>query len=403
MRRLQVALHRQQDGIDGYALRQLADGVVEHSRAGLGVDVLAQTGGLSLGRQTVGDQDDLVWLRRECLCRCKGVVQAGSLGRDYRVEVGQFSRQSGRIAGTQPFACLIRQQCLGVCIECVDLVLTVGRDLSCQPGDGFDCPAPLRRLSLVLIVRVAQAQDTDQILVEHTGRDVQEYQDPLAAHPNACDVAAVATHVAKARDLLSRRCFVQAAGLQALLSLLQGADIGLELFDLLLAGHAGLIVGGKLLALRLQGRGHRLELRLLAGGLACGFLELVVEYDQIAAAGLYLLLELVDLGLQGIGAVHRLHTGLGADDGVEKNDGAKAAADAVQEGERENLDVPSAGYHGGRSAVLILNVGCVADRDQRQLYPWLTDSDFVADMDARTFQDSLTVYERAKTAVVQDE
>jgi hypothetical protein len=73
---------------------------------------------------------------------------------------------------------------------------------------------------------------------------------------------------------------------------------------------------------------------------------LISQDDEVARPGQHLLLNLIDLRLQLIGAVQALHAGPGAHDGVEEDDGPKSATDAIEEGEREYFDGAAACCHG---------------------------------------------------------
>ncbi len=56
-----------------------------------------------------------------------------------------------------------------------------------------------------------------------------------------------------------------------------------------------------------------------------------MQHYKVAGTHLHLLFEAIDLRAQWVGAVQSLHTGLGAYDGVEEDDGPKAATDTVKE------------------------------------------------------------------------
>lgn len=117
-----------------------------------------------------------------------------------------------------------------------------------------------------------------------------------------------------------------------------------------------------------------------------------MKHDEIAGARLNLILEAIDLCFQRVSAARALDPGLGTDDGVEENDGAEAAADAVQEGQRENFDCAATGCHAWLTR---------ADRNQCQLDAGLTQSHVIAGINANALLHTLAVDERAECAVVE--
>src|SRR4051812_40125482 len=90
-------------------------------------------------------------------------------------------------------------------------------------------------------------------------------------------------------------------------------------------------------------------MRFVAYGLTCSLFESVAQDDQIARTRLHFFFKAVDLRLQGLCGAESLNTGLGADDGVEKDDGHKTATNAVQERECEDFDGSTTWCHWARS------------------------------------------------------
>ena len=80
VRGLQVALHGQQHAIDRHVMRNLLDRLIEQALAHGGIDVLAQAQRLTLSRQPVGDQNELIGTRKQGLRLRESVVETGAAG-----------------------------------------------------------------------------------------------------------------------------------------------------------------------------------------------------------------------------------------------------------------------------------------------------------------------------------
>ena len=91
---------------------------------------------------------------------------------------------------------------------------------------GFERPLPLCGRARGCIVHVPQAQDTNQVLVQHAGGDVEQDENASTVHSHTGNVAAITTGLPEGRHVLPRRPELIAAGLEPLRTFLQSLDIG---------------------------------------------------------------------------------------------------------------------------------------------------------------------------------
>ncbi len=143
--------------------------------------------------------------------------------------------------------------------------------------------------------------------------------------------------------------FVEGTAFEAARAFFQRLDVSLELVDALAPREARGVVGGHLQPLHLEIGEELAGLRSRARGFAGRLVECVAQDDEVARADEHLFLELVHLRGEIVVIARAVDAALGADDRVEQDDRAEAAADAVEEGETEDLDGAAAGK--GHSAL----------------------------------------------------
>src|SRR5256884_4156087 len=164
-----------------------------------------------------------------------------------------------------------RHERLRLSVESQDQVAAGGGYLRHEPVDDRHRAAPLGGGALVRVVVVAQPEDGDQILVQHAGGDIEQDQDVPAPQDETVDVAALDGR--SPAHLLAERRALEAAGLEPAVALLQRADVGLELLDVLAARHGLRVVARELLA-------AAGEIGPDAGGLARGARDLVAPAGE---------------------------------------------------------------------------------------------------------------------------
>ena len=275
--RLRIALHGQQHAVDRDMLGKLAQRFVEQAHARVRVDQFAVPHRFSLGRQSIGDEDDLVGQRaqgpggRECVIETRAV--AGHDGLQH-IQAASDLRQ---VAAGDPLSGGVRQQRLRLGVECVDLVRASGRDLRQQPVHGLHGALPFGGGTFLRIIRIAKPQDTDNVLVQHAGGNVQQNENAPAMHSQARDVTAVAAGLPEGRDILTWRRQLIAACLESLRTFLQGLDVSPQLLDALLARQAGRVVARHLGRSRGELRHHDVALCGGAGDFGACFLQRVAQ------------------------------------------------------------------------------------------------------------------------------
>jgi len=135
--------------------------------------------------------------------------------------------------------------------------------------------------------------------------------------------------------LLAERRALQAPGFEPLVALLERANIGLELLDVRAACQRLGIVARELLTPALEIGHDAVGLARRAGGLVARLFQGVAQHDEIALARQDLFLQPAHLRAQPIRLLEAHYPALRADNGVEKDHGAKTATDAVEEREGE--------------------------------------------------------------------
>ena len=242
----------QQDHIDRDIPVEAAHSLVEQAGAGRGIHILAQRRcGGALRRQAVGDEDDLIRRLRHGADRCEGIDQTRApLGREPRKTI-EYLIAPRLIFGRQPLPFSPRKQWRRGGIEPVDLVLGVLGDFRNHPRTDIAGPTPLRGGPLAGFRRVTQADDIDEILIEHTCRAIEQHQNAPTLQCQAGDVAATRRRLARADSLGSRR-FNLGSGLKPTGALLQRAHLGLELLDALALGQRLGVVNETFFSLALQ-------------------------------------------------------------------------------------------------------------------------------------------------------
>ena len=336
-----VAAHRQQHHVDLHAWRQRLHRFIEQSQAAARVDVAPdRRWRRALRGQAVGDQDHLIRRGRELADRAEGVDETRAVLRHYLVHFLEHPVDRRLLAAIQPLSGCVREQRRGLRVEAIHLELARRGDLRREPADCPHAPPPLRSGTPRLVARVAQADDIDDVLVKHACRRVDQHQNVPAAHTQPRDVTAVR---AALRNLhrVARRPGLLARGLQAPGTLLQRADIGLQLPDMLTTRDRGVVVDRALVALLLQLLDKARGARRCAHGFTRGFRQRVAQHHEVLRALEHLLLEETHLRGQILGPADALDATLRADDHVEKDDRAEAAADAVEEREAEDLSLAS--------------------------------------------------------------
>ena len=175
MRRQQIAFHRQQHDVDRHAVGQLADRVVEQSRAAVRVHIATNARGLALRGQAIGDEDDLVGPRHHRLGGRKGVDQARAVLRHQSSQRLEVARALRRVVRVLPLAGAAREHRRGPGIESVNLEFAVGRQLGDEPGRGVERAPPfgggaLRPLRSKLRSRITFTTSSCSMLAERSTR-----------------------------------------------------------------------------------------------------------------------------------------------------------------------------------------------------------------------------------------
>src|SRR3984957_1788952 len=142
---------------------------------------------------------------------------------------------SSRVTTGDPFSRRVGQQWLRLGVESVDLVGASGRYLRQQPVHGLNSSLPLRGGALSSIIRVAEAQNTYNILVQHAGGDIQQNENAPPVHSQTRDVTAVTASLPEGRHVLTGGRELIAPGLEPFGTLLQGLDVSSQLLDVLLS------------------------------------------------------------------------------------------------------------------------------------------------------------------------
>src|SRR5207248_10126584 len=118
----------------------------------------------------------------------------------------------------------------------------------------------------------------------------EQDQDVPAPQDETVDVAALAGR--SPAHLLAERCALEAAGLEPAVALLQRADVGLELLDVLAARHGLCVVARELLAAAREIGHDAVGLARGARDLLARAGERVAQHGEIAVALLHLLLQI---------------------------------------------------------------------------------------------------------------
>ncbi len=191
-------------------------------------------------------------------------------------------------------------------------------------------------------------QDLRDVLVHHAGGGVEQHQDALALDLQRADVLARAAATERLHAIARRR-LVERAALQALDAFFERLDVGHQLVDVFAARERFLVVHRRLLAARLE-LGRDANGASLGGrGILVGLLERVAQDDQVLRAFLDLFLELAHFAGEFLEASDFLRADLGLHDRIEQHHGAEAAADAVEERQREDFEGASF-LHGAGSS-----------------------------------------------------
>ena len=338
MRRRDIALHGQQHHIHRYAGVDAAYRLIEESGALGDPDIAAQRRRCrTLGRQPVRDQDDLVGRLHERARRTQCVDEARAALRQSGIDGdGDLSSPLG-IACGQPLACGPAQQRFSGFIEAIDLELSTGRQLRHHPTCDVGRSLPFGRRAASRLIGIPQADDLHQIIVHHACRSVEQHQHALAAQRQTGDVTP-AGRGTRCTGTLSLGRIGLRTGFESSGALVQRAHIGFQTLDALAFGERAGIVDRALLA-------TLLELLDQSGGpggrrdrLTVGTAQRVAQQHQVFGACHHLFLEQRHLRGEILGLAGAFDAALGADDGVEQDDGAEAATDHVEERQAEDLD-----------------------------------------------------------------